>query len=326
MRDSRFSTLIDDLISLVIDVTYHCNSECLYCQWSSNTANSPEQMDILIHESTIKALKTERIVLSGGEPLLRKDLEDIISFYSNLKVKSIVLITNGLLLTEQRLKSLENAGLTGVTFSLDGMSEAIAFNARGLTKDQHNIVLNNLNSALEYEKSNPIELGINTVVSRENITSKDMSQLVEFCNNSKVDWIKFNPLFDDGFVGKNAPWLKLQQQDYNLIRKLGSEVVNNCKIKTNSIEFWESIASMLEGKKLLGSSCGLDKRQAMAIRGKIKFCYWIDNPIYGMTNSQLTPSHVRQIQSEFNFAKKNCNTGMHCYCLQRFDQKWELGD
>lgn len=327
MADSLYSTVIDDKISLVIDVTYRCNAKCLYCQWTSKkSAENLDQSDtnIFIPKTTLKSLGTERIVFSGGESLLRKDLEDIISYYSNLHFESIIVITNGLVLTPNRLDRLINSGLSGITFSLDGISEEIAFNSRGFTKEQHYKILENLNEVLAYKRSNGFELGINTVVSRANLDIEAMCQLIQFCNDSNIDWIKFNPIFDDGYVGDNAPWLKLREQDSKLIGQIGNEIIQNTKIKTNPIEFWESLASLLEGKKLLGSSCGLDKRQAIAIRGKIKFCFWIDDPIYGLTTSLLDPTEVENTQEKFSIAKKKCKTGMHCFCLQKFEQKWEL--
>lgn len=329
MNNSHFSNSITDTISLVIDVTYRCNASCLYCRWGSNkNMDEIDQPDfnILIPEKTIKSLGSERIVLSGGEPLIRNDLERIVSYYSKFNVKSIVLITNGLLLNQQRLKSLINAGLTGVTFSIDGISEDIALKTRGFSNEVRKKSLNNLRKTLEYKKTKQIEVGINTVISKANLDLYNLCRLIDFCNNLQIDWIKFNPLFDDGFVSENAPWLMLQKSDSQQIRFIGNEIVRNCKIRTNPVDFWESLALILEGKKLLGSSCGLDKRQAIIIRGNIKFCFWIDNPIYGPTTSSLSPIDVLNIQNKFAIEKKNCGTGMHCFCLQKCDHKWRLSN
>ena len=329
MNNSHFSNSITDTISLVIDVTYRCNASCLYCQWGSNkNFDEIDQPDfnILIPEKTIKSLGSERIVLSGGEPLIRNDLERIVSYYSQFNVKSIVVITNGLLLNQQRLKSLINAGLTGVTFSIDGISEDIALKTRGFSNEARKKSLNNLRKTLEYKKTKQIEVGINTVISKANLDLYNLCRLIDFCNNLQIDWIKFNPLFDDGFVSENAPWLMLQKSDSQQIRFIGNEIVRNCKIRTNPVDFWESLALILEGKKLLGSSCGLDKRQAIIIRGNIKFCFWIDNPIYGPTTSPLNPIDVPNIQNKFATEKKNCDTGMHCFCLQKCDHKWRLSN
>lgn len=327
MINSHFSKSFKDTNSLVIDVTYKCNARCLYCQWSSKkTIDRIDQPDtnILIPRMTLKSLESERIVFSGGEPLIRNDLDQIISYYSKFNVKSIVVVTNGLLLNQQRLNSLIRAGLTGITFSIDGISDEIALNTRGFAKENCRKILDNIKNTLRYRDSRGLEVGINTVVSKANLDINVMRQLIEFCNDLEIDWIKFNPLFDDGFVSNNAPWLILQKDDAHQIRHIGNEIIRNCKIKTNSIDFWETIALILEGKKLLSSSCGLDKGQAIAIRGKLKFCFWIDDPIYGLTTSLLSSIDVKKIRKDFNLKKAKCKTGMYCFCLQKCDQKWRL--
>ena len=104
--------LIAQQNSLVIDVTYNCNATCHYCQWGNNkTPGRVNQADeyIYISNEILNHLGTERIVFSGGEPLLRKDLENIIAYYKQTNVVSIVTITNGFLLTKHRIESLINA-------------------------------------------------------------------------------------------------------------------------------------------------------------------------------------------------------------------------
>jgi len=197
-------------------------------------------------------------------------------------------------------------------------------NTRGFTKEKQNKILSNICKTAENRNSKRLEIGINTVISKANLDISAMLQLINFCNDLKLDWIKFNPIFDDGFVSKNASWLKLQKEDAHLIRKIGNEIIRNCKIKTNPIEFWESLAQILEGKKLLGESCGLDNRQAIAIRGKIKFCFWIDDPIYGLTTSFLSPNDVKKFRQKFVKQKEKCKTGMYCFCLQKCNHIWRL--
>lgn len=324
---TNLANLIDDQFCLVIDVTYRCNGNCVYCQWASK--QKPENLDepdtnIFIPEATIAVLGVERIVLSGGEPLLRNDLERIISYYSCLNVKSIIVITNGLLLSEERLNSLIQAGLTGITFSLDGVLENVSFAARGLIKEQHKSMLCNINNALQQKKANDLEIGINTVVSKANLNFRSMNELIRFCNNLGIDWLKFNPLFDDGFVSANAPEIMLKKEDSALIRQIGNEIVKKCAAKTNHIHFWNALASVLEGNQLSGSSCGLDDRQAIAIRGDIKFCFWINEPIYGSTTIPLSRENIPKVQEKFKINKKLCRTGFYCFCLQNFDHRWEV--
>ena len=313
--------LIDQQNSLVIDVTYNCNAKCHYCQWGNNRTpgriNQPDEY-ILIPTNTLDLLKTNRIVFSGGEPLLRQDLEKIISYYKATRVESIVVITNGFLLTEDRLDSLVSAGLTGITFSIDSFDESVSLATRAYIQPQVEKVKANFIRTCELKNKYNIEIGINVVVSSVNIRDNNIEKLIDFASNFPLNWIKFQPIFDDGYVGLNAPHLLLTSDYSNLIRATGKIVLEKTKTETNPQPFWESLADILEEKKLKGSSCGLDTRQAIAQKGLIKICSWIDFPTY-----DLTKKSISETQREFATIKPTCKTGTFCYCLQNLSHHWE---
>jgi MoaA/NifB/PqqE/SkfB family radical SAM enzyme len=114
-----------ELLYLFLEVTRRCNMNCLHCGSDcKNEKSSPE----FTTESLFKIVDycSEHFspymafVITGGEPLVRDDLEAI--------CKRIVergrrwgMVTNGLLLTPQRFASLEDAGLYSMTISLDGI-------------------------------------------------------------------------------------------------------------------------------------------------------------------------------------------------------------
>jgi MoaA/NifB/PqqE/SkfB family radical SAM enzyme len=321
--------IIDNQFCLVIDVTYRCNGNCVYCQWTSQQNNKrfdEPDSNVLIPKNSLENLGVQRVVFSGGEPLLRKDLELIISYYANLGIESIIIITNGLLLSEKRLNSLLNAGLTGVTFSIDGISEEIALKTRGLNEKQQKLILYNLKNTLHRRKHDNIEIGINTVISGANLNIEVLRDLVDFCNKSSIDWLKFNPLFDDGFVSKNAPWLLFDQKDVSKINQAGKTVVENCNVQTNHIGFWNAMASVHDGRYLDPRSCGLEKRQALAIRGEIKFCFWNDQSTYGSTSSELNAKDIKKSRELFRKSQRLCKTGTYCFCLQNFNHLWRITD
>jgi MoaA/NifB/PqqE/SkfB family radical SAM enzyme len=313
--------LIDLQNSLVIDVTYNCNAKCNYCQWGNNKTdgriNQPDNF-IYIPCNILNHLKTQRIVFSGGEPLLRQDLEQIISYYNKTEVQSIVTITNGFLLTEERLENLVKAGLTGVTFSIDSFELQTAFDTRQYNEKQIEKVKLNFTKTCELKDKLNLEIGINVVVSSSNIQNNQIENLIEFTNTFPLDFIKFQPIFDDGYVGANASHLLLSSHHSELIRKTGINVINQIKTDTNNLNFWESLADILEGKKLVGKSCGLDTRQAITQKGQIKICSWIDYPSY-----DITKKTIPETQKDFINLKPSCKTGTFCYCLQNLSHIWE---
>ena len=104
------------LKSLVLAVTYKCNSRCSFCSiWK----NKPKKE---IDMSYYKKLPFfESINLTGGEPFMREDIYDIIEIIKK-KTKRILFATNGLL-TEKILKTAKKYPEIGYRISIDGLED-----------------------------------------------------------------------------------------------------------------------------------------------------------------------------------------------------------
>ena len=131
-------TLGRPLRDLRISVTDRCNFRCNYCMprevFDKDYAFLP-QSSLLSFEEITRLAKifiahgVEKIRLTGGEPLLRKNLEKLIEMLARLqtptgKALDITLTTNGSLLAK-KAQSLKDAGLQRVTVSLDALDDAI---------------------------------------------------------------------------------------------------------------------------------------------------------------------------------------------------------
>ena len=112
------------LRSLRISVTDRCNLRCQYCMPEEEYTWLPRETLLSFEEiGTLTDLFTEagvdKVRLTGGEPLLRRDLARLVrQLTRNRRLKDIALTTNGILLGEQA-QSLYDAGLHRVTVSLD---------------------------------------------------------------------------------------------------------------------------------------------------------------------------------------------------------------
>lgn len=110
------------------ECTLRCNLHCKHCgsdcKSSSETPDMPAEHFLKVIDSITPHVDTHKtmIVITGGEPLMRKDLE-LIGTELHKREYPWGMVTNGMLLTEERLKSLVNAGLRSITISLDGMEE-----------------------------------------------------------------------------------------------------------------------------------------------------------------------------------------------------------
>ena len=122
MRD-RFNREIN---YMRISVTQACNFRCIYCQPnpSSQTASSLLTRDelVCICRQAVR-LGITRFKITGGEPLLRPDVAQIVRDIKAIPgVGQVTLTTNGFLLKE-KLEELAEAGLDGINISLDSLQE-----------------------------------------------------------------------------------------------------------------------------------------------------------------------------------------------------------
>jgi cyclic pyranopterin phosphate synthase len=130
-------TLARPLRDLRISVTDRCNFRCVYCMpkevFDKDYAFLPHSALLSFEEITrvaslFVAHGVEKIRLTGGEPLLRKNLENLVAMLRALKTPDgreldLTLTTNGSLLA-RKAQALKDAGLNRVTVSLDALDDA----------------------------------------------------------------------------------------------------------------------------------------------------------------------------------------------------------
>ncbi len=121
------------LRDLRISVTDRCNFRCSYCMpaeiFDKNFKFLPKDDVLTFEEITrlsnlfVRAAGIEKLRITGGEPLVRKDIADLIRMLSTVKgIKDIAMTTNGALLAKHA-KALKEAGLHRVTISLDCLDD-----------------------------------------------------------------------------------------------------------------------------------------------------------------------------------------------------------
>lgn len=183
---------------LRISVTDKCNMSCGYCMPKDNTKwfDTTEVLtfeEIIRLSSILANLGVEKIRITGGEPLIRPSIEDLVRSISRIEgIKSIGLTTNGLLLLE-KLEALKFGGLSSVNISLDSFKDnkfKMMTGVNGLDK-----VIGSIQNA----KDLGLDVKINTVVVR----GWNDDEVVEFANFARrtgisVRFIEFMPLDGTG--------------------------------------------------------------------------------------------------------------------------------
>ena len=110
---------------IVWNVTRRCNLKCLHCY--SGSKNIPYRNELTTEEGRalirdVADFGSPVILLSGGEPMMRKDLPELTQYAVDLGMR-VVISTNGTLITEKAAEVYRKIGLSYIGVSLDGMRE-----------------------------------------------------------------------------------------------------------------------------------------------------------------------------------------------------------
>ncbi len=126
-------TLGRPLHDLRISITDRCNFRCVYCmprEMFGRDFAFLERSQLLTFEEIARVaqsfahLGVEKIRLTGGEPLIRRNVERLIEMLTAVAgINDITMTTNGSLLSRQKARALKNAGLQRITVSLDTLDE-----------------------------------------------------------------------------------------------------------------------------------------------------------------------------------------------------------
>lgn len=178
---------------LRVSVTAHCNLRCFYCLPRMRAASRPEQLDLdelAVAIASGVGLGVTKIRLTGGEPLLRPGIVDLVRTLRAFPgLRDLALSTNGTLLAEHA-SALKAAGLMRVNVSLDSLRPAVF---RALTgRDDLARVTAGIRAARDAGLA-PVKL--NVVVVR-GVNHDELPALLEFAarHGAQARFIEYMPL------------------------------------------------------------------------------------------------------------------------------------
>lgn len=186
---------------LRISVTDRCNFKCIYCFTQQNWKWLPHK-EILTFEELETIVRTavklgiKKIRLTGGEPLLRKNIDILIKKLTQIpEIIDLSLTTNGFFL-EELGERLKNAGLKRINISLDTLNKNKFEKLTGVSAFEK--VLKSIDIALDLG-FNPVK--INTVVIR-GFNEDEILELAKLTLEKPIEvrFIEFMP------IGKNSLW------------------------------------------------------------------------------------------------------------------------
>ena len=225
-----------------VSVTSRCNFRCLYCMPNTPFEWEPKE-NILSYEEMFEFLRlaidegVKKIRITGGEPLLRKDLDKFIKMLYEYKPSlDLALTTNGYYLKEYA-KKLKKAGLKRVNISLDSLKPAVA------AKIAQKNVLGKVLSGIEIAQKVGLKVKIN-MVPLKGINDSEILDILEFARERDIR-VRFIEYMENshanssikGLHGKEIlEWIKKRYTIHKLGRE-GSSPSFNYQIEENGYIF-----------------------------------------------------------------------------------------
>lgn len=294
---------------LRISLLEKCNLRCTYCMPADGIALSPKASLMTADEIFSMAQifvenGVDKIRLTGGEPLLRKDFPEIISKLSTLKT-SLSITTNGILI-DRHIEALKEANIKKINLSLDTLVSS-KFHTITL-RNQFEKVIDNLHLLL----NNDFHVKVNVVLMKgfnENEIT-DFVQLTQFLPIS-VRFIEFMP-----FAGNEWDRSKMVSQNEILsevnnvfpseeIQKLEDE--KNFTARTYKIKGFQGDFGIISS--ITNPFCDGCNRIRLTANGKIKNCLFSNSETDLLTAFRNGES-ISDLISESIKNKKKVRAGM----------------
>ena len=179
-----------------IDITSRCNCRCVMCHvWKSEPADelsTQAWVDVLRDIARWPGPGT-KVNISGGEPLLRADLPELLGEAARLGL-AVGFVTNGSLITEELAATIVDSGVFNVNVSLDSLDPAIHDRLRGVagTTAKALAAFEHLAAAAARRPDRPVALVVKTTIMEP--TLDGLLDMVEFAAAEGLSGVLFQPL------------------------------------------------------------------------------------------------------------------------------------
>ncbi|WP_343069463.1 GTP 3',8-cyclase MoaA [Geomicrobium halophilum] len=205
MRQEVNDQLSRPLQDLRISIMDRCNFRCSYCMPAEifgpdHVFMSEEELlsfdEIIRSAEQFAALGVKKIRLTGGEPLLRKDVPELVASLRTIEgIEDVALTTNAVLLTKQA-KSLYDAGLERVNVSLDALDPEV-FQTMSGRKTKPDAVLHGIDAATDAG----LGVKVNMVV-KKGVNDGEVIPMARYCKQKGIT-LRFIEFMD---VGQTNGW------------------------------------------------------------------------------------------------------------------------
>ena len=204
------------------NVTARCNLRCKHCYIDASTAMPGElatEEALQVLEEIAELNPETMLIFTGGEPLLRPDLDELVARAASLGMMA-VLGTNGTLLTAERARELEEQGLSGVGISLDSLASSRHDGFRGLEGAWQGAV-----RGIDAARAAGLDVQIQMTLTRDNLP-----ELPEAIRFAEAHYARALSVFFLVCTGRGQDLVDLSREEYEralefLVRAQGNGVM-----------------------------------------------------------------------------------------------------
>jgi AdoMet-dependent heme synthase len=302
---------------IILDITHRCNLKCNICEIRKDPGIkefTTEEVKDLISQSIAWGVK--EFVLSGGEPLAREDIFEILGFVKENNYH-VGVLSNGVLLQKEFLKKLTPyliSNTLSLSISIDALTPEIHDDIRG-AEGCFNKTLDGLKLLSELKKQHP-NINFNTISIILNENLEELFNLASLLKSLDVNSIQFQPLLANNLIMRERKdrvkyWIyasrlptldkaidtlvEFKKQNYQLVRN--SE--NNLTLVK---KYFRGLLTNEDVKCLYGT-----KTMLIANTGDVTTCFGCYGNVRKTPLIEVFNSHyAEQARQEVSLCKKPC--------------------
>lgn len=225
-------------------LTSRCNSRCIMCNyWKFDKVKEVTTEEYKIFLNDAKEAGIRQVQFYGGEPLVRKDIFELVEFSRHLEM-SPTIITNGLLLTPKIAEKLVKSGLTHLTVSIQGLKD-VHDRVMGM-EGIYEKALGGIKAFMEIwkrENGTRPPVTVTAVLMKPTLANENLQNLIKLTEDIGAD-------FCMNIIDPNVPYfgvdgqenLNIVREDIPLVNKLLDEMI---KARKNGSTVISSSLSLL---------------------------------------------------------------------------------
>ncbi|NPA05176.1 MAG: radical SAM protein [Crenarchaeota archaeon] len=213
-RPSRFTDILRPIIFW--NITYQCNLRCSHCYIRAMAERAPAELDTGEARGLVEQLVGMRIpllLLSGGEPLVREDIWDILEPAKGKPLPKLALSTNGTLIDRDTAERLKEYGFTYIGISIDSLNPEWHDKFRGV-KGAFEAALRGIKNSLDAG----LDVGLRTTITRYN--AHEAPDIVDWCVKQGIPRLSLYILDTVGRGEGLKDWLPSHEQLRSMVDSL----------------------------------------------------------------------------------------------------------